>query len=322
VRLAFFVTGLLVSCAFVSAGCSHDASPSAPAAQRAEAAAPAISPSEAAPPASKTGGFDGQKAYEHVAKIYAMGPRPSESEALRKSQDYIRSQLQSYGCAIEEDDFHAGTPIGSVAMKNIIAKAAGTGQGIILLLTHYETLRAPNFIGADDPGSSIGVMLEEARLLCGKKQPLPVWIAFLDGEEAFQQWSDTDSIYGSRELAAKLAASGDLKKIKAVILADMVGPKDLKIRRESTSTKWLVDLVWQTAARLGYQQIFLPDETDVGDDHLAFIRRGVPAVDIIDLNDYPYWHTPEDSLDKISPRSLAIVGHVILESVNELQKKN
>lgn len=250
-----------------------------------------------------------------------MGPRPSESEALHKSQDYIRSQLQSYGCAVEEDDFHAGTPIGSVAMKNIVAKAPGEGQGIILLLTHYETLRAPNFFGADDPGSSIGVMLEEARLLCGKKQPLAVWIAFLDGEEAFLQWSDTDSIYGSRELAAKLAASGQLKNIKAVILADMVGPKDLKIRRESSSTKWLVDLVWQIAARLGYQQIFLPNETDVGDDHLAFIRRGVPAVDIIDLLDYPYWHTPEDSLDKISPRSLAIVGHVILESVNELQKK-
>lgn len=278
----------------------------------------------AAPPASQTGGFDGQKAFEHTAKLVGFGPRPPDSDGIHRAQEYIRTQLQGDSCAIEEDDFHASTPIGSVAMKNIVAKAPGEGPGVILLLTHYDTLRKEGFVGAVDGGSSTGLMLEMARLLCGRKQPLAVWIAFLDGEEAFVNWSDTDSVYGSRELAAKLALSGDLKRIKAVILADMVGPADVQIRRDSSSTPWLTDLVWSTAARLGYKDVFVSSELGIQDDHLPFIQRGVSAVDLIDLSHYQdegYWHTPQDTLDKVSPRSLAIVGHVILETVTQLQKK-
>jgi Zn-dependent M28 family amino/carboxypeptidase len=149
-----------------------------------------------------------------------------------------------------------------------------------------------------------------------------VWIAFLDGEEAFIQWSDTDSTFGSREMAAKMAANGELKKIKAVILADMVGPKNLKIRRDDNSTPWLVDLVWSVAARLGYQDEFLSSTTAILDDHESFTRRKAPAVDIVcDLKDYPYWHTTEDTLDKVSARNMAIVGHVILETIAELDKR-
>jgi Peptidase family M28 len=323
----------------LSASCGHGSTgggASADSSSSAKAAVPlrasqGTSSSDAAPPASETGGFDGQKAYEHVAKLVAFGPHPPASDAIHRVQDYIRSQLKSFGCPTDEDDFNAQTPIGTLAMENIVAKVPGSGQGIILLLTHYDTLRLDNFVGAEDSGSSTGLMLEMARILCSQpKRADAVWIAFLDGEEAQvvtdgqAQWSDADSVYGSRELAARLAVSGELKNIRAVILADMVGQKNLQIMRESGSTKWLTDLVWRTAAKLGYGSIFVSGQMDISDDHQPFLQRHVPATDIIDLAGYQsmgYWHTPQDTLDKISPRSLAIVGHVILESVAELQKR-
>jgi len=323
-----FWVGVTALAALLAVACGHDAArpDAAPAAAaNAPATQAAIATADAPPPASETGGFDASKAYEFTAKVVGFGPRPPESDALHKTQDYLRSQLQSFGCAVDEDDFHASTPIGSLAMKNIIAKTQGEGKGIILLLTHYDTLRMDRFVGAVDGGSSTGLMLEMARLLCGasaKRQPNSVWIGFLDGEEALVNWhQDNDNTYGSRELAARLATSGDLKRIHAVILADLIGPKNPKFRRDSNSTRWLTDLVWKTAARLGYRDIFVSDELAVEDDHLAFLNRGVPAVDIIDLNDFPYWHTLEDTLDKVSSRTLGIAGHVILESVGELQKK-
>lgn len=321
-----------IAALFVSA-CSHDAArPSASVDASSSNAAPAaastpVSAADVAPPAAQTGGFDGAKAYDQVAKLVSFGPRPPASDAIRATQKYIHSQLQGFGCAVDDDDFTAQTPIGSMAMKNVVAKIPGTGQGIILLLTHYDTKRVDNFVGAEDGGSSTGLMLEMARVLCGgPKQANSVWIAFLDGEEtqATFDWSDTDSVYGSRELAARLAVAGELKSVRAVILADMVGQKDPHFLRESDSTKWLKDLVWSTAARLGYKDVFVSRESEVSDDHLPFLHRGVAAVDIIDLDDYTNegnWHTASDTLDKISPRSLAITGHVILESVNALQAK-
>jgi glutaminyl-peptide cyclotransferase len=302
------------------------ASPSTPPARSATNQSAASKPTEAAPTADQTGGFDGARAYEHVAALVSFGPRPPASEGIRRSQDYIIAQLKTFGCEIDQDDFHASTPKGDVQMKNIMAKAPGTGQGIILLLTHYDTLSSvENFVGAEDSASSTGLMIEMARQLCGKKGPNSVWIAFLDGEEAFVNWNqDNDHTYGSRELAARMALSGDLKRVRAVILADMIGQYNLSIQRQSNSPKWLNDLVWKTAARLGYKDIFVSQETQTSDDHDPFLERGVPALDIIDLNDYinaGYWHTTQDTLDKVSPRSVAIVGHVILESVDELQKK-
>jgi len=286
-----------------------------------------ISAAEAAPPASETGGFDGAKAYDFTAKLVAFGPRPSGSDAIALTQTYILSQLKNFGCQVDTDDFHAETPIGSLPMKNIVAKIPGTGQGIILLLTHYDTKRLDNFVGAEDGGSSSGLMLEMAQLLCSaqKQRPYAVWIGFVDGEEAVINWdTNNDNTYGSRELAARMAISGDLKKTKAVILADMIGQNGLHIPRETDSTKWLKDLIWNTAARLGYKDVFVSGESQASDDHDSFLRRGIPAADVIDLQDYMnegYWHTPQDTMDKISPRSLAIVGHVILESVDELQKR-
>jgi len=322
---------MLATIAILPAACGHDSAPAGASAVAAPAPSgsassststqqPAISPADAALPAAQTAGFDGAAAYDYTAKLVAFGPRPPASDAIHRTQDYIVGQLKSFGCAVDTDDFHADTPIGSLAMKNIIAKVPGTGQGIILLLTHYDTLRLDNFVGADDGGSSSGLMLEMARLLCsGPKRKYAVWIAFLDGEEAQvvvngqAQWAGTDNTYGSRELAARMELSGELKHVRAVILADMIGQKSLEIPRESNSTKWLTNLVWSTAARLGYKDIFVSSEGAVEDDHQSFLSRNVPAVDIIDLNGYSaYWHTPQDTMDKLSPRSFSIVGHVIL----------
>jgi len=220
----------------------------------ASAAAPAdTSGASDALPADKTGGFDGARAYDYTSKIVAIGPRQPNTDGIHREQDFIRADLTKSGCKFDEDDFNSSTPIGSVPMKNIVAKIPGKTNDFLLLLTHYDTKRQDDFVGAVDGGSSTGLMLEMARLLCSRKdQPLGVWIAFLDGEEAFVEWNDDDSVYGSRELAARMALSGDLKRVRAVILADMVGPKDLKIRRDSDSTGWLTDLVWSKAVAFGY----------------------------------------------------------------------
>jgi Zn-dependent M28 family amino/carboxypeptidase len=164
-----------------------------------------------------------------------------------------------------------------------------------------------------------------ARLVCARKNALTVWVAFFDGEEAFNlDWKDPDNTYGSRELAARMAVSGDLTRVKAMLLADLVGGRNLHVKREGNSTAWLTDLVWSTAARLGYKDVFLSDRVPIDDDHLSFLHRNVASVDIIDLdtlNDVPYWHTPQDTLDKISPRSLAIVGHVLIATLPQLEEK-
>jgi hypothetical protein len=274
-------------------------------------------------PAERTGGFDGALAYNHVAKLVSFGPRPSGSQAISQTQDYITSQLSSFGCTVDTDAFSSDTPAGRLPMKNIVVKIAGERQGIILLGTHYDTKRLDNFVGADDGGSSTGLMLEMARRMCEMRPRYSIWIAFFDGEEAVrQQWQDPDNRYGSRQLAARMAASGDLKKVHAMILADLVGGKNLQLEREQYSTVELVDLIWNTAKRLGYGSIFVNQTMPVDDDHLSFLQRGVPSADIIDLvNSAGYWHTPQDTMDKISAKSLGIVGHVILESVKELQTK-
>ncbi|MGB8475370.1 MAG: M28 family peptidase [Candidatus Acidiferrum sp.] len=282
---------------------------------------------EQAPPPAETGGFDGNRAFADVAKLVSFGPRPSGSPAIAKTQDYILAELKSYGCTTDVDSFGSDTPVGRLAMKNILVKIPGERPGIILLGTHYDTKRLPNFVGADDGGSSTGVMLELARHLCSMHGRYAVWIAFFDGEEAVrQEWQDPDNCYGSREMAARFAMSGDIPKIKAFLLADIVGTRTPHFKRDSFSTKWLVDLVWSVAKKLGYGKIFLDEATSMEDDHKSFTARNVPSVDVIDPEFGPggdifYWHTPEDTLDKISPRTLAIVGHVFLESVKQLQEK-
>jgi Zn-dependent M28 family amino/carboxypeptidase len=288
-------------------------------------ASAAARPQDAAPPAAATGGFDGQRAYQHVADLVAIGPRSAGTDGGRRAQEYIVGKLEGFGCTVEQQPFRASTPIGDVQMKNIIAKIPGQSADIVMFTTHYDTKRMANFVGADDGGSSSGVMLELARHLCPRQNALTVWIAFFDGEEAFNRvWMDPDNTYGSREMAARMALSSELRRVRAFLLADLVGNRNLRLKRESQSTDWLTDLVWSTAARLGYGRTFVDDSSPYEDDHLPFLRRGVDAVDIIDL-DNPmndgYWHEVTDTLDKVSPRSLAIVGHVLMEVLPQLEGK-
>src|SRR6266852_3700704 len=306
-------------------GCKASGNESSRAASQPFMSAVASAPpqtADEAPPPEKTGGFDGKRAFTHVAKQVSFGPRPSGSQALMHLQDYLQSELKSYGCSVETDSFGADTPVGRLSMKNILVKIPGDQPGIILLGTHYDTLLKDNFVGADDAGSSTAVMLELARLLCPQHGKYAVWIAFFDGEEAMKSWSATDSRYGSRQMAARLSSSGDIKKIKAFLLADIVGGRQARFRRETSSTPALVDLIWNTSAKLGYPAIFVSESAGAQDDHDSFLKRGVPSVDVIgDFVDNGYWHTPQDALDKISGRTLATVGHVFLESVKELQSK-
>jgi len=320
------IMACLVSIALTGCKASGHDSPSTtqPPLTSTAASAPPQAADEAPLP-EKSGGFDGKRAFAHVAKQVSFGPHPSGSPAIAQVQDYLLSELKSYGCNVETDAFGADTPVGRLPMENILVKIPGEKPGVILLGTHYDTKRLDNFVGADDGGSSTAVMLELARLLCKQHGKYAVWIAFFDGEEAVRlQWEDPDNRYGSRQMAARFANSGDIKKIRAFLLADLVGGRNSRFRRDDSSTKWLTDLVWDVAAGLGYPSLFLNELTGIGgDDHHSFTQRGVPAVDVIDLipNEVPYWHTPEDALDKISAKTLAIVGHVFLESVKQLQSK-
>lgn len=321
------LTTVLVSLiSVVFAGCKAGGNASAgttaqPPFMSAVASAPPQTADDALPP-EKTGGFDGKRALALVAKQVSFGPRPSGSQAIMKLQDFLFAELQSYGCTVETDNFSAPTPAGRLPMKNLLVKIPGERPGIILLGTHYDTKLLDNFAGADDGGSSTAVMLEMARLLCKQHGKYAVWIAFFDGEEAVKQWSDTDGRYGSRQMAARLSMDGDASKIRAFLLADIVGGRNPVFKRESTSTKWLVDLVWGAARKLGYANAFVEDSAEIEDDHDPFLKREVPSVDVI--NDFMatgYWHTPQDSLDKISAKSLGIVGHVFVEGVKQLQTK-
>jgi glutaminyl-peptide cyclotransferase len=281
--------------------------------------------------ADAPGAFDGARAYEHVRHLVEIGPRPPASDGIHRAQAYIIGQLKSYGCPVEEHNFHGPTPLGNLVMKNIVVKIPGASQGVVLYATHYDTVRLPNFVGADDGGSGTGTLLELARLFCSRKNSLNVWIVFFDGEEAQGnwadkasiQWTDTNNTYGSREMAAQMALSGDLQRTKAMILADMIGPANVRITRDTGSTPWLTDFIWDTAAQLGYKNNFVNEQYAVGgDDHFSFIRRGVAGCDLIDFSVRDtYWHTPEDTLDKVDPQSLAIVGQVLARTLPRFGKK-
>jgi Zn-dependent M28 family amino/carboxypeptidase len=229
---------------------------------------------------------------------------------------------------VEEDAFTANTPIGPVNMRNFIVRFPGKKDGVIVLATHYETnypLRNINFVGANDGAATTGLLLAIADQLRGKQlDGYSVWLVFFDGEEAIQKWSASDSTYGSRHLAAKWGGNGTLARIKAFLLADMIGDKDLDIQRETRSADWLVALVRQAAKKFGYERYFFQNEEPVDDDHLAFVSRGVPSIDIIDLDygpDNSYHHTAQDTMDKVSARSLAIDGDVFMETIRLINQK-
>lgn len=271
--------------------------------------------------------LSGKQAMQHVEALLRLGDRAPGSRGHRWAQQYIVRQLRlAYADEIEEVDFVAQTPDGVRAMKNIIGKIPGRSSEIVVLAGHYDTLKKSGFVGANDGGSSAALLLELARVLgYSQPNPLTVWVVFFDGEEAFfEQWSARNGLFGSRYQASVWQREGVLERIKAVIVLDMIGDKELTLRRDLNSTPWLNDLVWQVAQEKGYGDYFLDGSITVLDDHEPFIRAGVPAIDLIDFEYGPghrYWHTAEDTVDKLSARSFEIVGDVVLETVARLGQR-
>jgi Zn-dependent M28 family amino/carboxypeptidase len=267
--------------------------------------------------------INANRALQYTKEVTAFGPRPIGSANHKKLEEYIHAHLK--GDDVEEDSFTADTPEGKFPVRNIIVKFPGSKDGIIVIAGHYDTpyyLRNTGFVGANDGGSSTGMLLELANQFRGKKRDgYSVWLLFTDGEEAVKEWTDTDSVYGTRHISDVWQKNGTVPKIKAFILQDMIGDADLNIDRDQNSTPWLEDVVYQAASRYGYQSHFFERNMDDRDDHLPFAKKGVPVADLIDLN-YGYgnafWHTPQDTMDKVSAKSLQIAGDTILESVRIL----
>lgn len=268
----------------------------------------------------------GKVAMNHAEKMVALGPRPSGSDAHKQTQQYIINALKTAGVAVETDSWEVQSPNGPVTMTNIVGRIPGRTDRVFVVGSHYETLLTKDFkfVGANDPGASAGLLLALAPLLARKSYKHEVRLAFFDGEETYGNWSMEDSFFGSQRLAKKWAEDGTAKRIGAFLLLDMIGDKDLDILAESNSTPWLREQVWSAAKSLGHGKYFTSNPGAISDDHLPFLNIGVPSVDIIDLNYGPsnsFHHSPQDTLDKISARSMQITGEVALETLTVLDQK-
>jgi glutaminyl-peptide cyclotransferase len=273
--------------------------------------------------------IDAKRAFQYTREVTTFGPRYMGNENHKKLEHYIVDHLK--GDQIEDDAFTADTVEGKFPVRNIIAKFPGTKDGIIVILGHYDTnypLRNIGYVGANDGGSSTAILLEFANQLrvapSKKRDGYSVWLVWTDGEEAVRKWSDTDSLYGTRHLAERWEKDGTLKKIKALMVMDMIGDADLDILRDTNGTPWLLDLLYSAAERLGYQSHFYATQGPIEDDHLPFVKRGVPSADVIDL-DYGYnnvfHHTAQDTMDKLSPKSLEITGDTIMLTIHLLDQR-
>ena len=266
--------------------------------------------------------FDGGRAYEHLRQIVAIGPRPAGSRGAQQTRAYIAQQLSGMGITTEEQAFEPQTPAGPVKMVNLRATLPGRGKGRLVIAGHYDTKIFHDFpfVGANDGGSSTAFLIELARVLKARQNALPIELLFLDGEEAVRtQWAGDDNTYGSRHYVQLAKNAGTLQDIRALVLVDMIGDRDLVIKREERSTRWLTDLIWAAARRLKRPE-FVDASTPIEDDHVPFLEAGVPAVDIIDL-DYPAWHERDDTLDKVAAGSLEVVGQVLLAALPDIEQR-
>jgi hypothetical protein len=263
--------------------------------------------------------FDGAAALRHVERLVAIGPRSAGSPGAERARAYIVGELRRAGLSVRVEPFEAATPHGRLPMANVVANVPGRRKDVILIGGHYDTkwFREITFVGANDGGSSAALLIELARRLHARPREYTYWVVWFDGEEAREAWTATDSLYGSRRMAAELGRTRQLPS--AVLVADMIGDRNLGIRREAGSTPWMNDAIWASAARLGYAAHFLPDTLAVEDDHAPFMRLGIPAALLIDF-DYPPWHTAEDTLDKVSAQSLEAVGKVLLDALPAIEE--
>jgi glutaminyl-peptide cyclotransferase len=259
--------------------------------------------------------FSGEKAFAHVQQLVDFGPRPAGSEALEKSRVYIEDQLRRSGWSVTRQAFTDDTPRGKVQFVNLIAQFSGKGNAAspsFLLCSHYDTkmFDTVRFVGANDGGSSTGLLLELARVI-GQHPDLgrKIELVFFDGEEAYEHFSDTDGVYGSRYFARQLQK--DAKQFRGGILFDMVGDRSLGITLPADSPAAMARDIFGAAEALKLRNYFSYFDRDLIDDHVPLNAIGVPTLDIIDF-DFPWWHTADDTIDKISAQSLQIVGSVAL----------
>jgi glutaminyl-peptide cyclotransferase len=269
--------------------------------------------------------FSGEKAFAHVQRLVDFGPRPAGSKALEKSRDYIEDELRRSAWQVKRQAFSDDTPRGKIQFVNLIAQFSGQGRGAspsFLLCSHYDTkmFDAIRFVGANDSGSSTGLLLELARVI-GQHPNLArkIELVFFDGEEAFEQFSDTDGLYGSRYFARQLQ-SGSTKQFRGGILFDMVGDRSLDITLPADSPSEMARGIFAAAEALKLRSYFTYLDREMTDDHTPLNAIGIPTVDIIDF-DFPWWHTAGDTIDKVSAPSLQIVGSVALYYLSEFALK-
>jgi len=325
-RVALLATTLLIPAVF--AACPKNDPPPAP---RAKVTRTVRVPDNVAPVVTA---FNGERAMDHVRKQIEFGPRPPDTPPLLKTRAYISDQLKSYGLNVSVDEFNAVTPQGEKKMANIIGEIPGETKTLILITSHYDTkfYKDMYFVGANDPASSVATLLEIGRVLGGaKEKPKATYrLVFFDGEEAFcEGWDECgkennpDNTYGSRHYVSQLRAHNELENTHAMILLDMMGYRDLELGRDPTSIRWLQDIIWETGRELGYGKVFVERQEGVGgDDHEPFLQAGVDAVDLIQLSSYPHWHKADDTIDKVSPQSMKIVGDTVLASLPKIVERH
>jgi Zn-dependent M28 family amino/carboxypeptidase len=266
--------------------------------------------------------FDSSRAWEHLRQIVAIGPRPSGSPAIEQTRRYIKDQLAAIGLKTVDQAWDDETPLGKVHMVNLIVSIPGASRDRLAITGHYDTklFHEFRFVGASDGGSSAAFLVELARVLKARRNRLTIDLVFLDGEEAVIEWRGADHTYGSRHYVEAARRDGSLATLRAMVLVDMIGDRNLGIRRDSNSTKWLTDSIWGAAASMKLDNYFLQAMTTIEDDHLPFLGAGVPSVDIIDL-DYDAWHTPRDTLEAVSARSLQVVGDVLVAALPPIEAR-
>jgi glutaminyl-peptide cyclotransferase len=282
-------------------------------------------PSAQGPPpnAQATVSFDSARAYGHLRQVVSFGPRPAGSPGIERTREYITSQLKALDIAVARQAFVAKTPIGEIPMVNLVATIPGQRTERLAIAGHYDTklFREFRFIGANDGGSSTAFLIELARVLKSRPHLFTIELIFFDGEEAtLRDWGKTDHTYGSQHYVDAGIANKTLSTLKALVLVDMIADRAQRFLREANSTPWLTDILWSTARKLGYGAVFVDDSTPIEDDHMPFLKAGVAAADIIDL-DYPAWHTPADTLDQTSAKSLQVVGDVVVGSLAAIEAR-
>jgi len=299
---------LLATALLLAASCRQSTPP----------AAPLVAPEQ----------LSGEKAFAEVRNFVAIGPRVSGTPGSATAAEYLQERLTSFGLAPMVDVFPSDSPHGRLVFRNVLARLPGKAPGVIVLISHYDTKAgiANDFVGANDSGSSTGLLLEMARVLAQPRATLPgpsILFAFVDGEEALVEYGPKDGLYGSYRLSMRLGRERRKDPVHAVIVVDMIGDKNLNVTIPPNTTPALRSLVLEAAHEGGVRSFFSLGDQEILDDHVPFLQANLPAVLLIDFQygswgRNNYWHTREDTMDKLSPESLEIVGRTVLRMLNRL----